>query len=360
MKNVVIKTLAGIRKIGPDQPTFIIAEAGANWHIGSNLKKNKEQAFRLIDLAVKAKADAVKFQLYKAAGLYSKNAGQADYLGKKESIYKTIENRELPFMWLPELKKYCDKNGLIFLCTPFDEHSVDELEKINIVAYKIASYEVSHLPLIKHIASKRKPIIFSTGAANIRDIEKEIKIIKSCGRADYAVLQCTAKYPTPLTAVNLRVIPELAKKFNVPVGLSDHSREPAIAPLGAVALGASIIEKHFTTDNNLSGPDHKFSLLPHELTDMVQQIRMLELAFGSNDKNIQKEEKELYFFCRRRLYAKKDIKTGEIFSSKNIIILRPGKGKKGMSAEAWDRIINKQAIRNIKAGDPITNNLVRL
>jgi len=360
VKPIIIKTPKGKRKIGPGNPVFIIAEVGANWHISNDMEKNKKQAFKLIDIAAGAGADAVKFQLYGAVRLYPEKSGYANYLGKKESIYNIIKNRELPFAWLSGLKKYCDKKGIIFLCSPFDEKSVDELEKINIPAYKVASYEISHLPLIKYIATKKKPIIFSTGAANLKDIEREVRTIKDAGNKKYAILQCTAKYPAPLSTINLRVIPNLIKKFNVPIGLSDHSRESAIAPLGAVALGASIIEKHFTTNNNLPGPDHIFAVLPFELADMVQQIRMLELALGTRNKNIQKEEKELYSFCRRALYAKKDIKKGEVFSRQNIIVLRPGKNKKGLLAQNWDKVIGRQASKDIESGLPITKNLVRI
>lgn len=359
MNKITIKTPKGRRQIGPGQPTFIIAEAGANWHISNKTEKNKRQAFKLIDIAAHAGADAVKFQLYGAARLYPKQAGYANYLGRKESIYEIIKNRELPFSWLPELKRSCDKKGIVFLCTPFDEKSVDELEKIKIAAYKIASYEISHLPLIKYIAVKRKPIIFSTGAANLKDIARGVSTIKDAGNNEYAILQCTAKYPAPLSTINLQVIPELIKRFNVPVGLSDHSREPAIAPLGAVALGAKIIEKHFTTDNNLPGPDHIFAVLPFELADLVRQIRMLELTLGAGGKNIQTEERELYSFCRRALYAKTNIKRGELFSEQNLIALRPGQGGKGLMAEAWDKLIGQPAIKDIASGRPITKNSVR-
>jgi N-acetylneuraminate synthase len=358
METIVIKAPQGGRRVGPGSPVFIIAEAGANWHISSQAEKNKKQTFRLIDIAVGAGADAVKFQLYGAARLYSKQAGYANYLGRKEAIYKIIKDRELPSAWLAELKRYCDRRGIIFLCTPFDEKSVDELEKINVAAYKIASYEISHLPLIKYIAAKKKPIIFSTGAANLKDIAREARTIKNAGNEQYAILQCTAKYPAPLSAINLQVIPELIKKFKVPVGLSDHSREPAIAPLGAVALGAKIIEKHFTTDNNLPGPDHIFAALPFELADMVRQIRMLESALGARSKNIQKEEKELYYFCRRALYVKKNIKQGELFSWQNITALRPGKGGKGLLAQDWNKVIGKPASKDMGFGLPITRNSV--
>jgi len=302
---------------------------------------------------VVARADAVKFQLYRANKMYVQNAGYCDYISIKKSINEIIREMEVPYDWLPKLKKYCDDKNIIFLCTPFDEESADELEKINIEAYKIASYTISHLPLIKHIAKKEKPIILSTGAADIKDIENAVSVIKKIGNEKIALMQCTAKYPAPLNTINLKVIPKLIKTFDVPVGLSDHSREPFIASIGAVALGANIIEKHYTTNNNLPGPDHVFAILPDELELLVRNIRKMEEALGKEFKIVQPEEKELYRFARRGIYAIKNIESGETLNKNNIAILRCGKQKRGLEPKYFERIIGKKTSRIIRKGEPI-------
>jgi N-acetylneuraminate synthase len=276
----------------------------------------------------------------------------------KKSIYNLIKEMELPYDWIKKLKKYCDNKNIIFLCTPFDEESVDQLEDIDIPAYKIASYTISHIPLIRYIAKKNKPIIMSTGASNLKDISNAINVIKKCGNHDFALMQCTAKYPAPLNTINLRIIPTLIKKFSCPIGLSDHSREPIIAPLGAVALGANLIEKHFTTDNNLTGPDHKFAILPRELSLLVDSVRMMEKALGGYEKIIQLEEKELYQFCRRSIYAIKDIKPDETFNKNNIAILRSGAKKRGLEPKYYTSIIGKKASKEIRDGEPINEKCV--
>ncbi|MBW2993079.1 N-acetylneuraminate synthase family protein [Candidatus Woesearchaeota archaeon] len=341
------------KRIGEKSPCFIIAEAGANFRISDNPDENFKQALRLIDIAVEAKADAVKFQLYRADKLYVKDAGFADYIGKKKSIYQIIEEMEIPYEWLPKLKQYCDDAGIIFLCSPFDEAAVDELEKINVPAYKIASYTISHIPLLKYIAQKGKPIIMSTGTSTIEDIERAIETIKKEGNDQIALMQCTAKYPAPLSTVNLKVILELINQFNIPVGLSDHSREPYIAPLGAVALGAKIIEKHFTTDNNLPGPDHGFAILDNELIELVKNIRMMENCLGTPEKKIQAEEQELYKFCRRGIYAVKDIAEGDILTKENIAVLRSGKKERGLEPDSFEKILGKKTIKEICKGNAL-------
>lgn len=350
---VIKKIRIADRLVGPDESAFIIAEAGANFRISDDPEDNFHHALKLIDIAVDAKADAVKFQLYKAEKLYVENAGYADYIGKKKSIYDIIQETEVPYDWLSKLKKYCDDKNIIFLCTPFDEESADELEKVNIQAYKIASYSISHLPLIKYIAGKDKPVILSTGAADIEDIENAISTIRKTGNEKICLMQCTAKYPAPLKTINLKVIPNFIKKFDVPIGLSDHSREPSIAPMGAVALGAKIIEKHFTTDNKLPGPDHGFAILPNELKLLVKNIRKLEEALGDETKNVQSEEKELHRFCRRRIYATRDIEPGETLNKNNIAILRSGKQKKGLDPIYFENILGKKTSEKIKKGEPI-------
>lgn len=345
----------GKKKIGINQPVFIIAEAGANWRVSLDMDENYRQALRLIDIAASAGADAVKFQLYRAEKLYTTNAGSADYIGKKKSIYEIIQEMELPYEWLKRLKQYCNKKGIIFLCTPFDEKSVDKLESIQVPAYKVASYTISHHPLLKYIARKSKAIILSTGAAGHEDIRKAISVIKASGNSKVVLLQCTAKYPAPLATLNLRAVPVLRRKYGCLTGLSDHSREPYTGPLGAVALGAKVIEKHFTTNNSLPGPDHGFAILPDELKELVQRIRMMEEALGTGKKAIQKDEQELHNFCWRKIFAKKDIVRGEAITDENVIALRPGKKyrKNALPAEEWEKIMGKKAKRNIEKDEPL-------
>ncbi len=343
--------------IGHDHPTFFIAEAGANWRISRDMKKNFRHAVRLIDIAVKARAESVKFQLYRANKLYTKNAGTADYIGKKKSIYDIIQEMELPYPWLRKLKRYCDRKRIMFLCTPFDERSVDELEKIGVAAYKIASYSVTHYPLLKYIAKKRKPIFISTGASDIKTVDRAVRLIRAQGNERIALLQCTAKYPAPLSALNLRVIPMLQERYGVPIGLSDHSRDPHIGPMGAVALGARVIEKHYTTDNALPGPDHGFAILADELVDLVANVRKLEAALGDERKNVTVDEQELHKFTEYRIFAIKDIAAGKPLEG-SVDVLRSGKVVTGLFADAWDTVVTKRAKKRIPRHTPITKDLI--
>ncbi len=350
-------SIAG-RKVGEGQPCFIIAEAGANFRISDDPKVNFQQALKMIGIAADAKADAVKFQLYRADKLYVRKAGQADYIGKKKSIYDIIREMELPYEWLPKLKKHCEDKGIIFLCSPFDEESADKLDEAGVAAFKVASYTITHFPLLRHIARKGKPIILSTGASNKDEVKDAIKAVEKEGNRDIIVLQCTAKYPAPMSSINLKVIQNLREDLGVIVGLSDHSREPLIAPLGAVALGAKVVEKHFTTDNSLPGPDHGFAILPEELKSMVTGIRQLEEAMGTGIKGVLDDEKELHTFARRFIFSARSIKKGEQFTTKNLAVLRPGKHKAGLPPSRWDDILGKKAKRDIRAQEPILEDCI--
>lgn len=343
----------GERKIGEGSPVFIIAEAGSNFRVSNDREKNFSQALRMIGAAAEAGADAVKFQLFSAEKLYVKEAGSADYVGDKKPINQIIEEMELPPEWIPKLKEECEKKGLVFLCTPFDEKAADLLEENEVAAFKIASYTITHIPLIRHIARKKKPVILSVGASGLEDVERAVDAIRGEGNNEIALLQCTAKYPAPLSAINLRAIPALEKRFDVVAGLSDHSREPLTAPLGSVALGAKVIEKHFTIDNSLPGPDQKFAVTPKELRAMVSGIRGLELALGRSRKEVLEEERELFDFCRRHVYASRDIQEGEILSAENLVALRPGKAKRGIGAERMEEFLGKKAKRGIRENEPL-------
>jgi len=334
---------------------FIIAEAGSNWRCGT-WNRDIKMAKSLIDAAAEAGADAVKFQTYRPETVYVENAGESDYLseaGIKESITEIFRDLSMHYEMLPELAGYCEKQGIQFMSTPFsvaDAEAVDPYVKI----HKIASYEITHTRLIEFLSKTGKPLILSTGGANYEDIEWAINHFYQNNGRSVSVMQCTAKYPAPLETLNLKVIPELIRRFQVPAGLSDHSRDPLIGPVGAVALGAKIIEKHFTLHNKLPGPDHSFAVTPDELTRMVKGVREMEEAVGSGIKSMQPEELELRNYAYRSVQAVKDIKKGEIFAEGvNFDILRPGKQKMGLHPRFINEIIGKKAARDIPLGDGI-------
>jgi sialic acid synthase SpsE len=335
--------------------TFIIAEAGSNWRCGTPAR-DINMAKSLIDVALEAGADAVKFQTYKAKTVYVSNAGDSDYLseaGIKEPITEIFKDLSMPYEMIPKFAEYCQKQNIQFMSTPFsiaDAKAIDPHVKM----HKIASYEISHIRLIEFIAKTGKPVILSTGGATYEDIEWAINHFYRNGGKEISLMQCTAKYPAPLSTLNLKVIPELINRFNVPVGLSDHSRDHIIGPVGAVALGATIIEKHFTLHNKLPGPDHSFAITPDELKQMVKAIRQIEQASGSGKKEVQKEERELREYAQRSVQAIREIKKSDVLSEgKNIDVLRSGKQKQGLHPKDLAEIEGKKATRDISLGDGI-------
>jgi len=302
---------------------FIIAEAGVN-HNG-----RLDLAYQLIDAAENAGADAVKFQTFKAESVVSRVADKAEYQKKAtssdESQLEMIKKLELSFEDFVKLKKYCDKKGIMFLSTPFDHQSIDFLYNL-IDIYKIPSGEIINYPYLKHIAAKNKPIIMSTGMANLGEVEEAISIISAVNsEAKISLLHCTTNYPTPYEEVNLKAMQTLATAFKLPVGYSDHTLGIEV-PVAAVAMGAKIIEKHFTLDKNLPGPDHKTSLEPDELKEMVKAIRNIEKAFGDGIKMPNKSEIEIMKVARRSLIATRDIRAGKIIKESDITIKRSGAG----------------------------------
>lgn len=347
MKNFSI----GKKKIGDNNPVFIIAEAG------SNHNRDLNQAKKLIEIAAESEADAVKFQTYSAETLYSKKTETPDYLLNEidqKSIWQMIKEIELPREWQGELADYSRSHGLIFLSTPFDREAIKELEEFNILAYKIASFEIIDLPFLKEIAKTNKPIIQSTGMASLGEIEEAINVFREISDAGIALLHCAINYPPPFKDLNLRVIQTLKQAFQVPVGYSDHTMSISI-PSICVALGASIIEKHFTINRSLKGPDHKFALEPTELRQMIKNTRETEEALGSPEKIIPESEKNLYKLARRSLIAKRNIPKGKIIERGDIIIKRPGYG---IAPKFLDLIIGKAAKKDIEEDDIITWDLV--
>ena len=334
------------RLVGEGWPCFVIAEAGSN-HNG-----NLEQAMRLIDVAVEAGADAVKFQLFRASKLYPKNAGQSDYLKLDESIYDIMTAMEMPYEWLPKLAEHCRQSEIIFMASAFDQESVDQLDPY-VSAYKIASYEMTHLPLVRYIAGKGKPVIISTGTASLEEVAETVEVFFETGNRDLMLMQCTASYPAPVESLNLRAITTLRDAFQVPVGFSDHSLSPVVGPLAAVVLGTDLVEKHFTLSTQLPGPDHAFSLEPDELTLMIRSIREVELSLGSGVKETQPVEEELRGFARRSVFAIKDISAGDSLTPNNIDVLRSGNLDPGLAPKYYDEILGNKANRDIQAGSAI-------
>lgn len=322
---------------------FIIAEAGIN-HNG-----NIEIAKKLIDAAVIAGADAVKFQTFKAEKLVTQFAVKAKYQQKNtsssESQFEMLKKLQLSTANYRELFLYCKQKNIIFMSTPFDEESADFLEKIGMKIFKIPSGEITNIYLLQHIAKKKKSIILSTGMADLGEIEKAVNWIYTINSmADLTLLHCTSSYPAATEDVNLSAIKTMRKVFGLPVGYSDHTIGIEI-PIAAVAIGATVIEKHFTLDKNMEGPDHKTSLEPPELKTMVKAIRNVEKAIGDGIKKITLSEKNTKEVSRKSLTAKRNIKSGEVIKINDIDIKRPGTG---ISPEFKEIIAGMQVKKNIK------------
>lgn len=326
---------------------FIIAEAGVN-HNGS-----VELAKKLIDAAAAAGADAVKFQTFKAENLVCKNAKKADYqldtTDGVESQYDMLKKLELTSETHRELNKYCDKKNIMFLSTAFDIASAKFLCEIGLEIFKIPSGEITNYPLLKTIGQFRKKVIMSTGMSELYEIENAIEVLREQGTKDISLLHCNTQYPTPMEDVNLRAMLQLKNTFQVPVGYSDHTLGIAV-PIAAVALGATVIEKHFTLDKNMEGPDHKASLSPDELIKMVESIRNIEVALGDGEKKVSDSEKENLYVARKSIVAATHINRGDIFTEDNITAKRPGNG---ISPMRWNEVIGQKAVRDFKADELI-------
>ena len=322
---------------------FIIAEAGVN-HNGS-IKIAK----KLIDVAVNSGANAVKFQTFKASSLVSKNAKKAQYQKENmntvdDSQYSMLKKLELDAESHKELMTYCDSKNIIFLSSPFDHSSIELLNALGLQIFKIPSGEITNLPYLRHVGALNKEVILSTGMANLGEIENALDILKNSGtlQENITVLHANTMYPTPLEDVNLKAMVTIGRAFDVAYGYSDHTLGIEV-PIGAVAMGARVIEKHFTLDKNMTGPDHKASLEPHELDAMVESIRNIELALGSSIKKPSSSEKPNMDIGRKSIIAKCNIKKGEIFSEDNLSIKRPGNG---ISPMRWHEIIGTQSSKN--------------
>ena len=329
---------------------FIIAEAGVN-HNG-----NMELAKKLIDAAVEAKVDAIKFQTFKTELCISKNAKKAEYQventgNAKESQFEMVKKLELTSQNHCELISYCKEKNITFLSTPFDSDSIKLLHELGLSTFKIPSGEITNLPYLRQIGGLNKKIILSTGMANLGEVEAAIETLVKSGtkRENISLLHANTQYPTPMEDVNLKAMITLKNAFGLDVGYSDHTLGIEV-DIAAVAMGAKIIEKHFTLDKNMPGPDHKASLEPDELAAMVRSIRNIELALGDGLKHFSKSESENIKIVRKSIVAKRDIKKGEIFSEQNICVKRPGDG---ISPIRWDEVIGQISQKDYKQDDLI-------
>ena len=323
---------------------FIIAEAGVN-HNGS-----LDLAKRLIEIAVDSGADAVKFQTFKAESLVSKNAQKADYQKQttdaSESQFDMIKKLELDVETHKELITYCQEKDIMFLSTPFDHETIDLLSDLGLQIFKIPSGEITNLPYLRHIGSLGKQVVLSTGMSNLEEVGDALNILINAGTSkdNITVLHANTMYPTPMEDVNLNAMLTIQKEFDVAVGYSDHTLGIEV-DIAAVAMGASCIEKHFTLDKTMEGPDHKASLEPKELKELVSSIRNIEKAFGSSEKKPSPSESVNIDISRKSIVAKIDIKKDEKFTDKNITTKRPGNG---ISPMKWDEIVGSIAQKDYK------------
>lgn len=326
--------------------TLIIAEAGVN-HNG-----NLEMAKKLADIAKECGADVVKFQTAKLDSLVSKNAHMAGYqkknMGIEESQKEMLRKLLLSYEDFMELAAYCKKVGICFLSTPFDIESIHFLNELQSI-WKIPSGEITNYPYLVEIAKTEKKVILSTGMAEMGEIRTAIKVLENNGVKDITILHCTTEYPVSMKDVNLNVMKTLREAFGYPVGYSDHTQGIEV-DLAAVALGATVIEKHFTLDKNLPGPDHKASIEAKELRAMIDGIRKVELALGSREKRVSIIEKENRNAARKSIVAKRPIRTGDVLSGDNLTTKRPGTGVNPMN---WNKVVGTRAIRDFEEDELI-------
>lgn len=353
------------KKIGQGAPVFFIAEVGIN-HDGS-----LELAKKHVDAAAQAGADSVKFQVFSGDRMYVPQAGEYEMMGKKMSVLEVVKQGEFKPEWLPVLKKHAEQKGLVFFASVFAFEDVDLMQEHGVGMYKIASYDLTNLPLFKRVAATGKPVLFSVGGGNLSEIGEAARTLRSNGCKQFGIFQCVAEYPAPREDSNLAVIELLKKAFDCPAGLSDHSFKPDVmeVPLAAVAAGAQMIEKHFTLSRELPGPDHKFAIEPLELKQLIEKARKIEarlkkgermpvdpVLLGSAARVTYEREKYVRGFAYKALFAASEIRKGERFTEQNIAILRPGKSKPGIEPKNYFALIENgaRAARGLKKFEPIT------
>lgn len=339
-------------EIGESSSTFIIAELSANHNKDFNIAVDTIKAVK------DAGADAIKLQTYTPDTItincnnkyFQINQGT---IWDGTNLYDLYKDAYTPWEWQPKLKKIAEELGLVCFSSPFDKTSVDFLEKMNVPAYKIASFEITDIPLIKYVASKGKPVIMSTGIASLADIEEAVNACKMEGNDRIILMKCTSAYPAPVEYANLNVIPNMRKTFNVVVGLSDHTMGSSVA-IASVALGAKVIEKHFILNRSVGGPDAEFSLEPQEFKDMVRSVREVEKALGSVTYELSDKVKKNRAFSRS-LFVIKDMKAGDIFSEENVRSIRPGYG---LHPKYLNEILGKKSKKEILKGTPLDFGLI--
>ena len=344
---------AGKRSIGHGHPVFIVAEISGN-HNG-----DIKRALAIIDAAADAGADAVKLQTYTADTVtidsdlpyFKIKSKNKEWRGK--TLYQLYTWAHTPWEWHKELFAHGRKRGLLCFSTPFDETAVDFLEKLKVPAYKVASFEIVDIPLLERIGRTKKPVIMSRGMATLDEIRLAMRTLKKAGTKDIVLLHCVSAYPAKPEEMNIATIPDLAKRFNISVGLSDHTLSNDVA-VAAVALGARIIEKHLTLSRADGGPDASFSLEPQEFKRLVASVREVERAIGRPSYERSKGESENIIF-RRSLFVVKDIKKGEKFTKKNVRSIRPGNG---LPPKLYPSVLGKRAVKNIKRATPLSRRLI--
>jgi len=340
------------RRIGLGYPTYIIAEMSANHN------QDFDQAIKIIEAAKEAGADAIKLQTYTPDTLTIDCDNEYFRIGKGtiwegRNLYDLYGEAYMPWEWQPRMKEIANGMGLDLFSTAYDDTAVDFLESMDVPTYKIASFEIVDLPLIRRIAQTGKPIIMSTGMATLAEIDEAVRTVREAGCNQLALLKCTSAYPAPPEEMNLRTIPHLAEAFDVPVGLSDHTLGIAV-PVAAVALGACIVEKHFTLSRDVPGPDSAFSLEPHEFKAMVEAIRVAEKALGEVRYEVTEREQASRVF-RRSLFVVQDVRVGEMFTRENVRSIRPGHG---LYTRYLGKVLGRRATRNISRGTPLSWDMV--
>ena len=340
------------KQIGNSCQAYIIAEISANHN------HSIQEAIDLIHIAKNCGADAVKIQTYTADTITIDCDNEYFQIGKGslwegKNLYKLYKEASMPWDWTPRLIQEANKVGITLFSSPFDSTSVDFLENLDMPAYKIASFELVDHPLIAHVAKTGKPVIMSTGMGSLREIAEAVEVLEDNGCKNYALLKCTSSYPAPADEANLARIPHMAEAFQCPVGLSDHTMG-ATVPAVAVGLGACIIEKHFTKSREVPGPDSEFSMEPHEFKAMVDAVRIAEQAVGTVTYKLTEKEKSSRVF-RKSIFVVENIEAGEVFTSQNIRVIRPGYG---MEPKYLDQVIGKTAKAKIKKGSPLNRKLI--
>lgn len=345
------KIKIGNRFVGEDMPAYIIAEMSAN-HAGS-----KERAKEIIHAAKEAGADCLKIQTYTPDTITMNCNNHYFHIDngtwEGENLYHLYEKAYTPWEWQAELKQEADKIGIDFLSTPFDKTAVDFLEDIDVECYKIASFEVVDIPLIRYVASKGKPIIMSTGMATLSEIEDALNAIRETGNQQIALLKCASAYPAITDEMNLATMKNMRETFDVEVGLSDHSMG-SVGAVTAVALGAKIIEKHFCLSREIENPDSSFSMEPDEFAQMVRDIRQAELAIGKVNYGPTEQEKNSVVF-RKSIFVTENIKKGDMISENNIRVIRPGYGIK---PKYFDEVLGQVALVDIERGTPLQFDMI--